>query len=373
MKVCIVGGGNIGTAAAAWCSHRGHHVVICTSNPSVWSNDLQCVDRITGDSFCGTVRTITSNIADAVDGAHVILVTYPSFMLPRFFEELSSVLPYDTYIGVIPGTGGVEFYAKDLLEAGHTLFGMDRVPFIARVKEYGKSVYISPKKSVRMSALPKRSTSDVRKICEDLFGIDIIELPNYLTVTLTPSNPILHTARTYTMFQDYHPGMIYNHSFLFYHEWTDAASAQLLAMDDELQSICRSLLPMDLTKVIPLRTHYESQTISALTQKISSIESLRCITSPMKKISEGAFVPDFSSRYFIEDVPYGLCILKAFAMIANVKTPKMDEVIRMNEKWIGKVYFDEYWNFTTAASELALPQNCGLNSKDSLVEFYLNL
>lgn len=41
---------------------------------------------------------------------------------------------------------------------------------------------------------------------------------------------------------------------------------------------------------------------------------------------EGGFVPDFKSRYFTEDFPFGLFIIRELAQKHNIKTPYMDEI-----------------------------------------------
>jgi len=46
----------------------------------------------------------------------------------------------------MPGSGGVELISQDVLDNGSFIFGFQRVHGIARIKEYGKSVYSLGKK-----------------------------------------------------------------------------------------------------------------------------------------------------------------------------------------------------------------------------------
>lgn len=78
-----------------------------------------------------------------------------------------------------------------------------------------------------------------------VFGDSLPATVNYLCVTLTPFNAILHTSRLYSMFRDYRKGLIYNENFLFYEGWDDQASQVLFACDDELQLPCRKLQTVD--------------------------------------------------------------------------------------------------------------------------------
>jgi hypothetical protein len=41
---------------------------------------------------------------------------------------------------------------------------------------------------------------------------------------------------------------------------------------------------------------------------------------------EGGWIPDFASRYFTEDFPYGLRFIKELAEQHNIPTPTIDRV-----------------------------------------------
>ena len=366
MKICVIGGGNIGTAISACFSKNHHDVTIYTPRCAEFCGKLEAID-FESETLFSTQITATDDLCAAASVADMICITYPSFMIKDIFENLCNLLKPDAIVGVIPGTGGVEFF-KNIL-GDHTIFGLDRVPFIARIKEYGKSVYYSKKKSVRIAALPGEKTSRICDVFGNALGIECMPLKNYLTVTFTPSNPIVHTARTYAMFKDYKVGIFYSRIFLFYKEWDDRASKLLLGMDDELQQVCGALSRhIDLSGVIPLYEHYESQTVEQLTTKIKNIATLTKITSPMKEIEDG-FVPDFNSRYFIEDIPYGLTILKGFSEIVGVKTPNMDKVLRWNGEKLGEKYIDDNGKILPESNSIT-PQKFGVNTVQDIYNLY---
>lgn len=52
----------------------------------------------------------------------------------------------------------------------------------------------------------------------------------------------------------------------FYEEWNDEASEVLFRYDKEVQEICNSLNPIDLTEVVSLPLYYESEKPSDLTK-----------------------------------------------------------------------------------------------------------
>lgn len=47
---------------------------------------------------------------------------------------------------------------------------------------------------------------------------------------------------------------------------------------------------------------------------------------------------NLNARFFWEDVPYGLCILKDIAELAGVKTPNIDKQIIFHQKFMPVKY-----------------------------------
>ena len=81
-------------------------------------------------------------------------------------------------------------------------------------------------------------------------------------------------------------------------------------------------------------------------------------------------MPDKSSRYFQEDFPYGLCIIKAFAVIAQEETPNIDCVLKWYEQFSGEEYFQQEAFTGRSLKKLNLPQNYGLFTVDQVQQFY---
>lgn len=372
MNVCIIGGGNIGTGIAACAAKNGHSVRVFASRFAEFDPVLRATDPTTGESFSAAIDFATGDLKRALSGADVICVTYPSFMMRDILLQIRDTLETPSRIGVFPGTGGAEFFAGPLLESGHTFFGLDRVPYVSRLEQYGKAVSLSKKPSVRVAALPGDKTEELCGICEQILDVRCLPLRNYLTITFTPSNPILHPARSYTLFSDYREGMVYPRKFKFYREWTTAASETLIRLDEELQSICRALDEIDLSEVIPVTTHYESYTPEEMTHKLTSIRSLADIDAPMKAVP-GGYAPDFASRYFTEDVPFGLCVLKGFACALGLPTPCMDEVILWSQRMMGKRYIDEDGTPAADFAETTAPQSFGITCKEDIYRYYRRL
>lgn len=325
MKVTIVGYGNIGTLMAAEMAYRGHSVTVYTSSVPD-SNTIEVYDQSENCILSGKMDLITDNLEEAVKGAEVIWITLPSQMFEEFAERLYSYIEPKQIIGVVPGSGGAEFAFRKLIAKGCIMVGLQRVHSIARIKERGKSVYMLGKKDeLQVGVIPKEQTEKMTEMVRHLFDMPCVMLDNYLCVTLTPSNPILHTARLYTMFKDFKKEESYPRNFLFYEEWNDESSDMLLKCDAELQNLCGKI-PMELSDVKSLKLHYESNTPQKMSEKIRSIGAFKGITSPMVCIGEDRWIPDFSSRYFTSDFPYGLKIILELCRLFAVDAPNIQMV-----------------------------------------------
>ena len=325
MKMTVIGGGNVGTLIAAEMANLGHIVTVYTSNPKRWKRKISVFDANDRLLMTGNLSDVTNCMEKAVKDAQIVWITFPSQLFGRLSEQLFPYVSNGQKIGIIPGSGGAEFAFQKLLEKGCILFGLQRVHSIARVKNYGESVYMLGRKSkLYVGTNPHKESGKISEELENLFNISCDPLPNYLSVTLTPSNPILHTTRLYAMFRDYTDTTVYGKKFLFYEEWDLLSSEMLIACDKELQNLC-SVIPLDLSAVQSLRAYYESDNPYAMTKKISSITAFQGIESPMISY-HGGWIPDFSSRYFTADFSFGLKIIKDIADLFDVLIPNIDTV-----------------------------------------------
>ena len=156
---------------------------------------------------------------------------------------------------------------------------------------------------------------------------------------------------------------------MFYDEWDDNASRVLFSYDDELQAICRNMKPLDLDEIVSLKKYYESESPEQLTKKLKSIKAFEVVEVPLVK-SEKGYVPDFSSRMFVEDFPFGIAIIKYFAVITKTKTPTIDNILEFYQRISGIEYFDKNDMPGKDFNHSGIPANYGLISLDDIVSFY---
>ena len=356
MNVAVIGGGNIGTQFACVCAAKGHKVNVFSSKPELYDGSLEVVDEFDTVTV-GKLNKISADIGETIKGCQIVFVAHPAFRLKEVADQMLPYISKDMNICVLPGTGGAEFAFRECMRAGATLCGLQRVPTVARLEQYGKRVRCEGLRSeLFLASIPSSKSFDLAAFMSSLWGIPCSALPNYLSVTLTPSNPILHTTRLRTLFADYEEGKVYNRNPLFYGEWSDESSKLLIACDGELQEMLRIMDQLDLHDVRSLKLHYESETVEAMTRKLCSIKSLHNLASPMKQV-DGGWVPDFKSRYFTADFPYGLAIIEELAAVLEYDAPNISDTM------------DWYRRVTGDINRLDLGQY-GIHSVDDIYALY---
>jgi len=323
MKVCICGGGSLGHVCAGVLSSQPDvQVNILTRHPERWQSLIQVTDP-EGKLYQGHLHTISASPAEAVAGCDIIFLCLPGFAIEH---ELQLIQPHIGHaaVGSIVCSTGFFFAAHRILGQQARLFGFQRTPFIARTSEYGRSARLLGYKAevaIAVENIPEREA--FRQLVERLWITPTRLLGSHYEVSLTNSNPILHTGRLHAMWHDW-DGEPYDHNILFYREWTDEASRTIIDMDREFQQLLQ-VLPVTPGAIPTLLDYYESHDAASLTRKIASIPAFAPITSPMKQ-ERGGWVPDFASRYFTEDFPYGLSFIHQLCDQHHIPCPTIQKV-----------------------------------------------
>lgn len=278
MKITVIGGGNVGTLISAQFSNKGHQVTLYTRDKTNWRDELIVSDNDTNTQFTSHLYKVTDNLSESIEDAELIIVTLPSFALQDFVNKLAKENISNTILCFYPGTGGGEILSQELLDKGVIICGVQRICSVARLDEYGHKVHTTGKrKKIHIGCMPNSEGKKICNILEELFDIETELLPSYLNVTLTPSNPILHTSRLYSIFKSYHKGKFYDNLPLFYEDWNNESSEILIKCDNELHDIISKINGIDLSNVKPLLEHYESYDALSLTKKLDLLKDLKVL------------------------------------------------------------------------------------------------
>lgn len=323
IKVCICGGGSLAhVCAGVLSSQQEVEVNIYTRKPERWSHQIDVTD-CGGKVYKGNLGVISSNPEETLKNCNIVFFCLPGFAIQSTLENIT---PYvgDAIVGSIVCSTGFFFAAHKTLGEEARLFGFQRVPYIARTVEYGHSAtLLGYKPQLAIAVENVEDTEAFRQLVETLWMTPTQLLSSHYEVSLTNSNPILHTGRLYTLWRDW-DGEKYDHNILFYKEWTIEASQMLIDMDAEFMELLDNL-PVTKGAIPSLLEYYESHDAESLCKKISSIPAFQNITSPMKEV-DGGWIPDFQSRYFTEDFPYGLAYIWQLAHKKGIACPNIDKV-----------------------------------------------
>lgn len=333
----IIGGGNLGHVIAGVLSCKDDiKVNILTNRPEVWNEEIT-VEAVDGKTFNGKMNKISSAAEDVIPESDIILLCLPGYLIKETLSTIKPLLSSNVFVGSVFSSTGFFFEAKEILSSDTHLWGFQRVPFISRVSEYGKSAKLLGYKPSYSIAIEQASEEEKKSFCaeiERIFERPTILLNNYLEVSLTNSNPILHTARLYSLFRNWNEGIIYKEPILFYESWDLNSAELLIEMDKEFFTLL-SALPVSSNFLPTLLEYYESTDAISLRNKLSSIQGFKGIVAPMKEVA-GGWIPDFNSRYFTEDFPYGLKYIWQLAKENNISTPTIDMVYSWGLSVIGK-------------------------------------
>lgn len=335
MKICICGGGNLGHVVAGFiAAQKKHEVCLLTRHPELWSQDLS-IEAPAETTYSGHLNGLFSNAEQAVSDADIILLCLPGYAIRETLLQIKDYVQSDAAVGSVVSSTGFFFEAMQLLPASQPLFGFQRVPFISRIIEYGhKARLMGYKDSLNLAIERTEHPEQLRDTLADMLQTPIQLLGSYYEASLSNSNPLLHPSRLYTLWKDWHEGDIYPRVPFFYEEWTEETAQLYIQMDNELQSLL-DLLPVQKGSIATVLDYYESTDAVSLAKKLRSIEAFKGILSPMKQV-EGGYIPDFQSRYFTEDFPYGLAIIHRLAHEKGVPSPSIDMVYDWGTKMLNR-------------------------------------
>lgn len=338
INICICGGGSQGHISAGVIgSHNNASVNILTRRPALWTRDFKTVD-LDGKEYHASLYKISDNPAEVIPDADIVFICLPGYAIR---EELEKIKPYvsdNTIVGCAFGGSGFFLQLFDILGSKTRGFAFQRVPFTGRPKEYGHSATLKGYKPYLKIAT--RNVEDPRRLADifqNWYSTPVYTLGHWLEATLSNSNPLLHPCRMRVMFKDWTPEKVYPQiPYMYNTDWDDESSQCWVDCDSELRHIMAKL-PMNLDEVPSILEYYGCADIKALTNKMQSIVPFKTVQAHMNE-THGGYKVDASVRYFTEDIPYGLLLIKAFAELTETPTPAIDDVINWAQNIMGKRY-----------------------------------
>jgi opine dehydrogenase len=331
--IAVLGAGHGGCAAAGDLGKRGFSVRLHARNGERLSPLRQQGGiRISGvHEGLVPVDHMTTDLAEAVEGADLVMLVVPSVAHGPYARGLAGILKQGQPIFLNPGhTGGGLNFAHDLREAGCTVrietCETVTLTYICRLVGDGHVRLYSYTKNLAFAAFPGDAQERLYSLVKRVFP-EIRQASSVLETALTNINAVFHP-----------PGMLMNagwieHSqgdFLFYIEGiTESVGRVTEAVDLERLAVARALgVPtisfLDAFHRAGLTTE-AARASGSISRACRESEPNRAIKSP----------PSLRHRYIMEDVGYGIVPISELGTLAGVKTPVIDALITIASAAIG--------------------------------------
>lgn len=357
MPIAVLGGGAVGKAIAGDCALGGAKVRICDMMPFA-KKTLHNVDRV-GIKFYGDQENlygfersgfakmdmVTTDVAEAVKGAGIIVIATPVFGHRPFFEKLIPCLEDGQVVHIFPDNFGSMVLRKMMREAGCTknviIGGWSSSTYGSRVDMPGG--VITHKIRVYYRAITLRGAAmpacDTEKFIESSKYLPSMDAVTYgdgavagdtaLDIGLSNVNPVLHcpgailgvsTMQNFGRIfgDDKFKFSIYSHAYCegisevqysFYLEECELAKAMGVGIQ-----------PYE-------REHFFSRE-NVLGQEYMGLD-YKIPYDHQDPIQYGTGPFTMENRYITEDIPIGCNVYSQLGRAYGVKTPVIDSMITL--------------------------------------------
>lgn len=384
-EIVIIGGGNSSHVLIPLLSDAHFNITLLTSRPSAWSHTIELEYRNSNDEvlkiFKGEINAITDNPQDCIPNADYIVLCMP---VHKYREALHRVAPYvnpnkQVVIGTVYGQGGFNWMVEEIQHEYRlprlVYFAFGLIPWVCRTKEYGYAGITYGVKARNAAAVyPHKYFERVneelfRPICYDWFKTGEVEqLDNFISITLSVDNQIIHPTRCYAICQKY--GGKWEHAEdvpLFYKDY-DAFSAQCLAyLDDDYSKVrdrIKGLYPDKdfhyMLNYLDLE-HYTYNSSSAdIVDSFVNSPTLQAIKTPVIINEDRNYVLDKDGRFFMDDIYYGIAISKWIAQILQIEVPMIDKLLHWVQEVRDEQIISEGKRLLLNSADLSSPMKSGI-------------
>jgi opine dehydrogenase len=335
MNITVIGAGHGGKSMAAHLAIMGFPTTLYNRTPEHIAaiKALGVIDLETyegGPRGLGKLACVTSNIAEALTKAEMIMVVVPSSAHVDVAKACAPFLKDGQVIVLHPGRtcGAIEF-AKVLREE-HCLANVivsEAETFIYASRSDGpaQAHIFRIKEAVPLAALPSTSTQMVLDMIHQAYP-EFIDGGNVLQTGLNNMGAIFHPALTIL-----NSGWIEatHGDYQFYIDGVTQSVARVLeALDRERVTVASSLGIRARTALEWLKLAYDA-TGEDLREAIQNQPGYYGIKAP----------PTLNHRYIFEDVPMSLVPIASLGQRYGVSVHGMDSIIRM----ASIIHRTDYW------------------------------
>jgi len=327
-QITVLGAGAGGLATAADLTIEGHEVTLFEL-PKFESN-LDAIRKNGGIDITGSANegyanpeTITSDPAEAVEGADLIFQAVPNFAFEPFAEAVGPHLSEgQAFVLLSANTMSALEYRQILDDVGAPELRLGETPSLAYAvrKTSGSSVHVlGIKHELSVAGLPAEHSSALADLMDNVFPFSINAAENVYETSLLNANPVIHPVGALLNVGEIESP---EDEYYLYQNVTDSIGRVMSRVDEERAQIGEAL-GLEVKTVGEL--FHDWYGIGESEYYATTVNSLR--TSSIHSPLQG---PDsLDHRYVTEDVPYGLVPLSEMASACGVETPTIDSLIQL--------------------------------------------
>lgn len=318
VSVCVIGAGNGGVAMAGHLGLKGHRVRLYSRNeqkvaPVRRAGGIFVTGAVEG---FGPVELATTDLAQAVEGVDIIMITTPASAHAATASALAPHLRKQLVV-LNPGrTGGALEVLNILREHGrdNTVVETQSFVYASRAEAPNRARIYDIKRSVPVAALPARNTATALWMLRRLYP-EFVAAANVLETSFANIGAIFHPAPLILNASKVDNGV----PFDYYHEGiTPSVAALMERIDVERLAVAKALGVETRSAKEWLQVAYGAEG-DTLYEAIQANASYCGIKAPQT----------LQHRYILEDVPTGLIPIASFGRHLGVPTPFTDSLIQM--------------------------------------------
>ena len=384
-NIVIVGGGNSAHVLIPLLSKTDFEVSLLTSRPNDWSHiielEYQNPEGEVLEVFRGGIKHITDAPQECIPDADYIILCMPVY---QYRVALHRIAPYinrdkKVVVGTVYGQGGFNWMMEEIQQkfqlSNITYFAFGLIPWVCRTKEYGHAGITYGVKARNAATVYPRECFDqineefFKPICYDWFKTGEVEqLDNFISITLSVDNQIIHPTRCYAICQKY--GGKWKHADdvpLFYKHY-DAFSAHCLADLDEdyskIRNRIKKLYPDKdfhyMLNYLDLEHYTYNSSSSDIVDSFVNSPTLQAIHTPVIKGADGNWRLDKNGRFFMDDIYYGIAIAKWMAELLHIEVPMIDKLLFWAQEFRGEKIISNDHKLLLDSIDLNAPLKSGI-------------
>ena len=321
MKFAVIGAGNGGQAIAGYLAIQGYEVSLY----DIARERIDTLKQLGGITLCGKVTgygklsCITSDIAEAVNGADFIMVTTVANAHQAVAKDLATCLEENQIIILNPGrTCGALVFKQALKKAGckvrYYLAEAQTLVYACRVIKDGEVNVIGVKDEVFLSGLPSVDTDYILDKITPIYPC-FKKVPNVLYTSLENIGAMFHpcvclfNAATIER-QD---------EFWFYRDMTEQVASFIERFDAERLAVGEAYG----IKLIGVRewikVAYKETEGETLCERMKNNPAYHEIKAP----------GTIFTRQLTEDIPTGVLPILELGKVAGVSTPVLESMVHI--------------------------------------------